>query len=195
MPHFLTLRAISYAKLTISMENLKSSLRALFRRIRKDLSVSRRVEAMEFLHQAFSSYEGFICSYSSFKDELETSLLNRSLMKDGRLVLPKISGTNLELYQVGSPQQLQYNSLGILEPIPAKCLVISQSLLSFVLVPGIAFDKHHHRIGYGRGFYDRFLSKIPAYITTYGICFRETLSEKAFPIAKSDYPVKNLAAF
>jgi len=58
---------------------------------------------------------------------------------------------------------------GILEPKNPRA--IDTNLLDCVLVPGIAFDRGGHRLGRGRGYYDRFLATLPCRVTRYGLAF------------------------
>jgi len=75
-----------------------------------------------------------------------------------RLVVPKMTGTGiLSHFYFEGRQQLKENHLGISEPKTG--IEVAAAQLDMVLVPLLAFDRRGHRIGYGKGFYDRFLSR------------------------------------
>lgn len=176
------------------MENLKFKLRQKYKNIRRNLNQERRLEASSSLAHTFGSTEGFICSYASFGDELDTTCLNQSLLTQNRLVLPKIEGTNLAIYFVRDFIDLEFSAYGILEPKP-HCQKIPFEKVFYFLIPGIAFDKNNNRLGYGKGYYDRFLANKENEISTIGIGFKESFSESQFPISKHDIKLKQLALF
>lgn len=75
-----------------------------------------------------------------------------------RISIPKMNNqtSELEHYYFEGPQQLKNNMWGIPEPV--KGVPTPTEKIDAVLVPLLAFDRRGHRIGYGRGFYDRFLA-------------------------------------
>jgi 5-formyltetrahydrofolate cyclo-ligase len=89
----------------------------------------------------------------------------RALLARGcTLALPRIdrAGRRLELYLVDDlDEQLQPGTWGILEPTPARCRRAEPAELDLVLVPGVAFDPHGGRVGYGGGYYDGLFATWP----------------------------------
>jgi 5-formyltetrahydrofolate cyclo-ligase len=82
----------------------------------------------------------------------------------------------LALYRVTNLEtDLVRNRWGVLEPDPRKCLRCEQ--IAMILTPALGFDSSRHRIGYGKGFYDRLFQRLPA-IPRLGIGFREQLVEQ-----------------
>lgn len=173
----------------------KKNLRIDLKNLRLSLSEKRRVKAASDLFSSlipllspFSS----ILSFASFQSEIEMGAFNLYLAKEGRLLLPRMEGDFLEIYQVSDlSKQLASNSFGLLEPIPQLCQKVEN--IEVVLVPALGFDKNHHRIGYGKGFYDRFLSALP-HALTIGVGFKEQLVDK-LPIEETDYPLSELHLF
>ncbi len=75
-----------------------------------------------------------------------------------RVVLPRVSGNDLEHFFYEGPHQLELSSWGI--PEPKQGVRALPETIDMVLVPLLAFDREGHRVGYGRGYYDRFLTKV-----------------------------------
>jgi len=178
------------------MENRsnKPLLRRKLKRLRENLSDERRKGAAKALFASFyaTSHQN-ILSFASFSGEIETALLNRALAKRGRLLLPKMHGDSLEIYRVHSLQNdLAPNRWGVLEPIPSKCEHVLHDLIDLVLVPGLGFTPQNHRIGYGKGFYDRFLPMIQC--KAIGIGFKEQLLS-SFPVESTDLSLDSLSLF
>ncbi len=99
--------------------------------------------------------------FASFGSEVDTHRIIEDLLSSGRSVcIPRIVGKHLmEAVRIGSLEELKPNKFGILEPVAGE--VIAPQGIDLVVVPGLAFDRRGYRIGYGGGFYDTFMSKIP----------------------------------
>lgn len=137
-----------------------------------------------------------VLSYASFDDEFDTWELNSLLAAKKKLHLPKADGIELRFFQIADlERQLKANTWGIYEPIPELCEPTNLSSISMILVPALAFDRHCHRLGYGKGYYDSFLAGLPLGINTYGLGFLEQLSLDFLPASPADIPVKNLLLF
>lgn len=180
------------------MENLlnKALLREELKKARQTLSPQRREEAAHLLSSLLSSLATYksVLSFSSLSQEIDTSLLNRFLAKTGRLLLPKMVGESLKIYRVTDlDNQLEQNAFGLWEPIPTKCEEISKEQIEIVLVPALGFDRANHRIGYGKGYYDRFLASIPD-CPTIGVGFKEQRVD-SLPIESTDFPLKTISLF
>ena len=113
-----------------------------------------------------------ILMYHSLPDEVDThSALDQLLAMGKKVFLPKVvSDTEMTIHEYTGQDSLKPSEpYGILEPITPE-LSILNSQLSIVVVPGMAFDKQGHRLGRGKGYYDRFLSRVPN-IYKLGVCF------------------------
>lgn len=168
----------------------KNELRSIWQARRKSLSPERRQEAALALIDALEPYiqnATHILSYVSFNDELDTSFLNRELAKSKRLILPKVVETRLELYEVNDIEsQLKIGAFSILEPDANLCKPRPAAIIEIALIPAIAFDAANHRLGYGKGFYDRFLDEHKNEMTTIGVGFKEQLSDSLIPVENHD---------
>jgi 5-formyltetrahydrofolate cyclo-ligase len=180
----------------MKMESLTSNSKSLLRRHlrckRQQLSFQRRQEASSQCYTGLKPFMAdcrFVLSFASFKDELDLWNLNAFLAWQGKLVLPKVEKESLCLFHVQNLQtDLTFNQWNILEPL-SSCKEIAPRNLSLALIPGLGFDQTTgHRLGYGMGFYDRFLIELPPTIQTLGIGFKEQ-AIKGLPIDAHDVPL------
>lgn len=114
-----------------------------------------------------------IMLYASFRSELCTTAAMRHVLAiNKRLVLPRVVPNSrlLQACLVSSLDQLQHGAYGILEPA-ADTPILEVSDIDIVAVPGLAFDPAGYRLGYGAGYYDRFLPALPKDALALGICF------------------------
>lgn len=179
-------------------QSQKRALRAIFRQRRRSITTSRRQRAAATLATAVTSRRptGFVLSYCSFNDELDTGPLNAQLSACGWLVLPRITGTTLTLYRVDDPQeQLRRNSWGILEPSSDLCLEVSPREIALAVVPALAFDASGNRLGYGKGFYDRLAASFTPSTRTLGVGFTEQKSSSPLPVEALDVAMNELLLF
>lgn len=108
--------------------------------------------------------------YSPIKNEVATGKIFVAAKEAGKKVYyPKIVADNLDFVEVGSLAELSPGAFGVPEP-PAG-LTAHVTELQLIVVPGLAFDQRGHRLGYGRGYYDRQLSVKPGTTTAVGLCF------------------------
>ena len=105
-----------------------------------------------------------------------------------KVSVPKINNqtSELEHYFLESPDQLKNNTWEIPEPVYG--IPTSTDKIDAVLVPLLAFDKLGHRLGYGRGFYDRFLAGCRPDCLKIGLSFFES-EEKIDGINEKDIPL------
>lgn len=142
----------------------KSQWRELLKQRRQAISKERREEASHLILEKLKT-RGPILSFSSIGTEIDLTFLNHYLSQQGRLFLVP--------YQKGA------------------ILNIPLSEMDCILIPGLGFDREMYRIGYGEGYYDRFLSQIGA-IETIGVGFKEQFYEELFPKDPWDIPVQEL---
>ena len=96
-----------------------------------------------------------ICAYASIKNEADISFAIKKLLKDKRTVaMPRVFGDYMDFYIINSYEDLEIGCFGIPEPKrTCKKLIPTNAL---VFLPGSAYSKDKKRIGYGKGYYDRF---------------------------------------
>lgn len=110
-----------------------------------------------------------VLAYYSLPDEVDTHVLIDELVAEGKTVLlPKVlDDTTMELRRYTGPQDLCEGAYHVMEPVGMPFTDLTQ--IDVALIPGIAFDAQGHRLGRGKGYYDRFLSLVNT--QTIGVCF------------------------
>lgn len=99
-----------------------------------------------------------IFTYVSMNNEVDTiMLIDYSLSMDKRVFVPKVFGKDMFFYEISDISELSPGYCGIYEP-DTDGKEPDYSKTGFMCMPGVAFDKEYNRIGYGGGFYDRYLS-------------------------------------
>ena len=141
---------------------MKAELRKKILQEMKALSQEQK-QAMDralterFLHHPFYQEAKNIATYLSFPHEFQTQELIEQALKDGKKVLiPKTYPKGRMEFVVYHPQQLVKTSFGLLEP-QGDLEVVEPSQIDLIHVPGLAFTTEGYRIGYGGGYYDRYL--------------------------------------
>lgn len=110
-------------------------------------------------HPWFAEAKLIYC-YMDFRGEVGTKRLIEEAWKCGKSVcVPRVTGKDMEFYEITSFSELRKGAFGILEP-PGESGKITDSE-GLMIMPGAAFDKARNRIGYGRGYYDRYLAAHP----------------------------------
>jgi len=131
---------------------------------------------------------GPVMTFSSIRDELDLAPLNRELRAAGRLVLPRVEGRRLAAVLTGPATEMVTSAWGIPEPVGPE---LDPTTIDLVIVPGLAFDAQGHRIGYGAGYYDRFLPLLRPDATTIGVCFAAQLGAD-LPVEPHDVAVRSV---
>lgn len=104
-----------------------------------------------------------IYCYVDYRFEVGTrQIIKKALELQKKVAVPKVQGTEMEFYYIDCFAQLQKGYAGILEPVTDRK---AEGTSVLVIVPGSAFDRARNRIGYGAGFYDRYLRQHENYRT------------------------------
>ena len=115
------------------------------------------------LQHPFYQEAKIIATYLSFSHEFQTQELIEQALKDGKKVLiPKTYPKGRMDFVVYDPKQLVKTSFGLLEP-QGDLEVVDASQIDLIHVPGLAFTTEGYRIGYGGGYYDRYLEHFPGH--------------------------------
>lgn len=122
-----------------------------------------------------------LLTYVAYQSEADTeSLIKKALQEGKRLYCPKVKGEDMDFYRIRSMEDLTEGYCGIKEPPEeAERLFTDYDAARnqcLMLLPGSVFDKEGNRIGYGRGYYDKYLAKHSG-IQTIGVCFACQIQE------------------
>ncbi|MEQ6375902.1 5-formyltetrahydrofolate cyclo-ligase [Bacillaceae bacterium S4-13-56] len=128
----------------------------------------------------------------SQEHEVDTYSLIQSGWEDGkRICVPKCDPKQKKLtfYEITSFDQLEVVFYGLHEPIPMETRVVTKSQLEGIIVPGLLFDKKGFRIGYGGGYFDRYLVDFQG--ETISVFFEEQLFNGDLPHEEHDVPIQS----
>jgi 5-formyltetrahydrofolate cyclo-ligase len=157
----------------------KPRLRRHFRSLRERLSAEEVAAASAALCQRLAAWPVLqearaILTYLAFRNEPGLGLLF-DLLPHVRWAVPRVQGRRLALHPY-DPARLVRHRFGMLEPA-ADLPLVDPATLNVVLAPGVAFDRRGVRLGFGGGYYDRFLPTTPALRVgvTYDCCLADEL--------------------
>ena len=134
----------------------------------------------QLLQHPFYQEAKVIATYLSFPHEFQTQELIEQALRDCKKVLiPKTYSKGRMDFVIYDPQQLVKTSFGLLEP-QGDLGVVDASQIDLVHVPGLAFTMEGYRIGYGGGYYDRYLKHFPGHTlsTVYPCQIQDFIPEK-----------------
>lgn len=171
---------------------IKKELRKELKAKRKN--IEKKQQSDEFIR------ENLICSdlyldakqvllYAHLDDEINMDdCINDALLLGKRVALPVCTDDsgNMEFYYICSIRDLKAGFFGVREPDINKCQRVMDFTDSICVVPAIAYDKKGYRLGYGKGYYDRFLKNNT--LISVGVCYNE-LIEDNLPRDEYDIPV------
>ena len=124
-----------------------------------------------------------ILVYADYNHEVVTEYLIKEAWKAGKEVaVPKVVGKDMVFYKLTDLARLEPGYFGIPEPVSGEIVNWSKALM---IMPGVAFDRANHRVGYGGGFYDRYLEKMPEDCEKAILC-RESLMCDEIPTEEHD---------
>ena len=176
---------------------LKQKLRAESKLYRNELSSNEKAELdSKKSDRLFNTWQYKSCevllTYVSTEIEVDTrEIISRALADGKRVAVPRcIDNTRLmDFYFIKDFDDLESGYMGVLEPIPEKCEKMTDFSEGLCIVPALMFDLYGYRLGYGKGYYDRFLSNFCG--ETLGICYNRCVREK-LPHGKFDKCVERI---
>ena len=152
----------------------KIALRREIREKKKAMSTEEIDVRSARLRELFAQTEAYknaetIYGYMPYNQEVRTVPILEQAIRDGKKVaVPKVYGDIMKFIYLEDLTQVEKSDMGIPEPVADEPVAEDQTAL--VLMPGLAFDKEGHRIGYGGGFYDKFLMAEPNHPTV-ALCY------------------------
>lgn len=170
----------------------KTELRRMIRQKKQAMTEQQIVSASCRLGELFAASMQYqqaktIYGYLPYNQEVRTvPMLERAIRDGKRVAVPKVYGDEMRfLYITDFTSQIASGYAGIPEPIADE--PVAQDHTALVLMPGIAFTAAGHRIGYGGGFYDKFLAREPEHPTV-ALCYGFQMLPE-LPVAEYDIPV------
>lgn len=127
--------------------------------------------------------------YMALDDEISVDALIDLARINGKSIAAPYcvdSNGNMEFYYINTFDDLKIGSFGVREPDIEKCKRVTDYKNSIIIVPGIAFDTNGYRLGYGKGYYDRFLQNHS--LISIGLCYNSFVKNQ-LPIDKYDKSV------
>lgn len=169
---------------------MKNQLKELVLEKRNSLPKDEILEKNEKIKDNLFGLEQYkksktIMFFVSFNSEVDTHDMIKEALKNKTVVVPKVIHQEIEPSVIIDFDNLMPAKFGILEPI--ELMKIAYKNIDLVLVPGIVFDREGHRIGYGFGYYDKFLAKVPKAVKI-GLAFDFQVVDK-IPKEMHDVPV------
>ncbi len=152
----------------------KKELRAFIRKQKRAMTPAQIEEKSRRLGELFAATEVYrqaktLYGYLPYNQEVRTVPILLQALKDGKQVaVPKVYGEEMRFILIEDLSQVGKGYAGIPEPIADG--PVAEDATALVLMPGLAFDPQGHRIGYGGGFYDRFLAAQPEHPTV-ALCY------------------------
>ena len=149
---------------------LRSRIRALKRQMTEAEIAEKSTSLMDQLLQT-DAYRNAktLYGYVNYNQEVRTLPILEQALQDGkRVAVPKCYGSQMRFIYISGLHQLAKGSFGIPEPIDDG--PVGDDPQALVLMPGLAFDPQGHRIGYGGGYYDKFLAAEPDHPTV-ALCY------------------------
>ena len=169
----------------------KKELRRQIREKKRAMTPEQIESASEKLKELFLATEQYreaktIYGYLPYNQEVRTVPILQQAWADGkRVAVPKVYGDEMKFIYLSDLTQVAVGYAGIPEPMADG--PVADDPMALVLMPGLAFDKEGHRIGYGGGFYDKFLTEEPGHLTV-ALCY-DFQMVKELPTEEFDIPV------
>lgn len=169
----------------------KIALRKLIRAQKREMTRDMVEQASSDLARQFLATDAYqnantIYGYLPYNQEVRTVPILEQALKDGKKVaVPKVYGDTMRFIYLDDLSQVAPSDMGIPEPVADEPVAADQTAL--VLMPGLAFDKKGNRMGYGGGFYDKFLAEEPDHPTV-ALCYGFQMVD-AIPTDDYDIPV------
>ena len=178
----------------------KNEIRNHIRQQRRNQSPSIIQRKSKAIWESLSSIQEFnragtIAFYVSIAREGEvdtTTMIEESLSLGKRICIPKVVKNNaLRFIEIRSIKDLNKGSFWILEPAGGSRIL--PQAIDLVIVPGVAFDKSGNRLGFGKGYYDKFLSKLEDGTPIIALAFDFQIVD-SIPSSKNDVRVHKIIA-
>lgn len=176
---------------------IKKELRAKYRALREAITPdvkNERDAAIANQVRRLWQYQrnDVLLVYVSTAIEVDTHRIIRQALSDDKIVaVPRcVPGTrNMEFYRIHALEDLKPGAFGVLEPEQEPHNLMPEDTVGLCLVPAFSYDWSGFRLGYGKGYYDRFLSNFQGNMV--GLCYSNCV-QRSLPHGRYDRPVELL---
>jgi 5-formyltetrahydrofolate cyclo-ligase len=176
----------------------KKQLREYAKKMRDDLSYEDKSIRDEAIYLKVISDPVYIAAkvvfiFVSFGSEVNTHCIIKHALKNNKVVcVPKVinKSEGMKAIRILNFEDLKQGVFGVLEPISFENHVEADKI-DLAVIPGLAFDLRGGRIGYGAGYYDRFLKKMERDALKMGVCYKSQLIENV-PMNEHDIFIDKL---
>lgn len=185
----------------------KQQLRKIMEAKRQQLSEEQRRSGSELISRfaldtclplVLSSARPTLFTFMPFRSEVDVTPLTRWWWEAGnQVVVPKVDKAlqTMEAYEISSFEELEPGAWGIPEPRSAATSLATLAAIDVMIIPGLAYDRQGGRLGYGSGFYDRFLERYDVMGLPHpfklGVCY-ETQLQDELPMEQHDLRVDRM---
>ena len=164
------------------IQTQKKLLRKTYKNIRSNIPKEQKILFDKLIFERVTSlrqYEEckYLFTYVSLESETDTLQLIKKALSDGKTVaVPKCDDRHtMDFYIINSLDDLEQGAFGIPEP-KNICTKAENRFPALCIVPALCFDLSGYRVGYGGGYYDRFLANFKG--TSVGVCYSRCLCEE-----------------
>ena len=172
----------------------KAELRKTARALRSGIPADVRIAASAaicrhiLMSPLFAACRTLLC-YAPIGSEVDALSVAKAALSSGKSVgFPVCDGEEMDFFAVTSLDELcEKDAFGIRIPDACASRRITPDAGTLMLMPGLAFDRSGNRIGYGKGYYDRYLQNASAMPVTLGVTYAATLFDR-IPSEKTDIP-------
>lgn len=175
------------------METEKNEIRRQFKDARDRMSSRQAAALSEVICGHIISSPAFVraervFAYCPLGNEVDVRGVVREAWRRGkRVAFPKVFGNEMSFFEAGDFRKLHPGAFGVMEPEETRLADWETGLM---LVPGVAFDRRGNRMGFGKGYYDRYLAKHPGCICL-GIAYELQVADR-IPTEETDMPLQGL---
>lgn len=173
------------------MRKVKSELRIEYKNKRKSIAnkslTDTEIQTAFLESDVYKNAKSILC-YCALEDEISTDKILLKAFEDKKTVAAAKCldrNGNMEFFVINSMEDLSCGAYNIREP-KATCVAFSDFEDSVILVPALCFDNNGYRLGYGKGYYDRYLQKHS--LISVGLCYNNNIINQ-LPIDKYDKSV------
>lgn len=177
-----------------NLKQKKIEFRSKHKKLRNNITAEQKAKLDEALTNNFISNEEYksadvLFAFISKDIEVETKqIINHAFAQGKKVAVPKCitEERQMDFYYINSFDDLLKGAYDIMEPDESKCQLVEDFSSGVCMVPGLVYDREGYRLGFGKGYYDRFLTKFKG--TTMGVCYSRCI-EDVLPRGYYDKPI------